>query len=308
MTVQLPDSLERLARANPVQPDDELGKGAVAQAALERILATEGPAAASCPRRRPRRHGRGLAIVLIAALLLAVGGAVAATDPLGLFRSPNPGSAIYGVATGRHVTPPTVQQIGCPDPKAQTIACGAHLSGQRYTLIDHVFSNPTVTRPMMLAAIRRERRAGQISPAGATRLDTDIAAVSDEFIARFNVMMHFGSYSSGDGSGRVPPVGVPSLLVCQTSGQALSCRDLNGDDSAPVGGGIYAAVPAPDWRPAPPQQPDSTWGLEVAILGHPPTAAELRFEIDLVRYGTTSHSSSSASSASPRRASAAPEH
>jgi hypothetical protein len=160
----------------------------------------------------------------------------------------------------------------------------------------------------LLAAILRERRAGQISPAVASRLDADIAAVSDDFIARFNLMVHFGSYSSGDGgggSGRVPPVGVPSLLVCQTAGSALSCRDLNGDDSAPVGGGIYAAVPAPDWRPAPPHQPDSTWDLEVAILGHAPTAAELRFEMDLVRYGTTS---SGASSAQPRRASAPPAH
>jgi hypothetical protein len=109
-------------------------------------------------------------------------------------------------------------------------------------------------------------------------------------------MMRFGTFSAGLGSGgssRVPPVGVPSLLVCQTAGRALSCRDLNGDDSAPVGGGIYAAVPAPDWRPTPPQQPDSTWDLAVAILGHAPTAAELRFEIDIARYGTTSSSSSS---------------
>ncbi|HET6866806.1 MAG TPA: hypothetical protein VFH80_12885 [Solirubrobacteraceae bacterium] len=148
---------------------------------------------------------------------------------------------------------------------------------------------------------------GRVPAASARRLDADIAALSDDFIARFNVMSHFGTYISGaaGGSQRVPPVGVPSLLVCQTAGRALSCRDLNGDDSAPVGGGIYAAVPAPDWRPAPPHQSDSTWDLEVAILGHAPTAAELRFEMDLVRYGTTSHSSSSAR---PRRASAPPAH
>ncbi|HJS94964.1 MAG TPA: hypothetical protein VJ741_11930 [Solirubrobacteraceae bacterium] len=131
---------------------------------------------------------------------------------------------------------------------------------------------------------------------------------SDDFIARFNVMMHFGTYSSGVGAGgsqRVPPVGVPSLLVCETAGSALSCRDMNGDDSAPVGGGIYAAVPAPDWRPAPPQQPDSGCDLEVAILGHAPTPAELRFETGLARYGTTS---SGASPARPRRAPPTPAH
>jgi hypothetical protein len=73
---------------------------------------------------------------------------------------------------------------------------------------------------------------------------------------------------------------------------------MNGDDQAPVGAGIYVAMRERDWRPAPPHQPDSTWQLEVAILGHPPTAAELRFEIDLVRYGTTS---SGASPAGPQR-------
>lgn len=300
MTVQLPDSLERLARANPAQPDDQLGQGVRAQAALERILAS-GPTVAHS-RRRPRRHGRRLAIVLVAALLLAVGGAVAATDPFGLFRDPNPGSAIFGVDPGRHVTPPSVPNIGCPRVAEPTFACGARLGGQHYTLIDHVWSNPPITRGGMLASIRRERRAGRLSAARAQRLEADIAAISDDFIARFNVMTHFGTLSTGLGSGgshRVPPLGVPSVLVCQTAGRALSCRDLNGDASAPVGGGIYAALPAANWRPAPPQQPDSTWNLEVAILGHAPTPAELRFEIDLVRYGTTS---SGASPARPQRA------
>lgn len=304
MTVELPPTLERLARANPVHPDDELGQSPVARAALERILATERSAPGR--RRRARRHGRRMLIVVVAALLLAVGGAVAATDPFGLFRSPNPGTAVFGVDSSRHVTPPGVPSIGCPHATEQTLACGAHLGGQRYTLMDHVWSNPNLNRTQMLAAIRQERRAGQISAAGARQLDADIAAISDAFIARFNLMMHFGTYSAGFGSGaKVPPLGVPSLLVCESAGPALRCRDMNGDDSAPVGAGIYAAVPAPDWRPAPPHQPDSGYQLEVAILGHPPTAAELRFEIDLARYGTTSGSSSSSR---PQRAPAPSGH
>jgi hypothetical protein len=121
---------------------------------LARILSTDRPAA----RRRARRQGRGLAIVLAAALLLAVGGAVAATDPFGLFRSPNPGSAVFGIDPSRHVTPPTEQQIGCPRTSVQTFACGAALGGQRYTLVDHVWSpGPTLTRARMQAAIRTER-------------------------------------------------------------------------------------------------------------------------------------------------------
>jgi hypothetical protein len=63
---------------------------------------------------------------------------------------------------------------------------------------------------------------------------------------------------------------------------------MNGDDSAAVGSGIYAAQPAPDWRPAPPRQLDSGYQLKVAILGRAPTATELRFESDLSRYAGSS--------------------
>jgi len=299
-------TLERVARANPVRPDDQFGHGALAQATLERIVAAERPAART--RRRPRRHGHRLAIVLVAALLLAVGGAVAATDPFGLFRSPNPGSAVFGIDPSRHVNPPTAPTIGCPHTAPQTFTCGTGLPGQRYRLTEHVW-NPgrPLTRRYMLGALRKEVRQGHLSVQGEKRLEQDIAAVSDQFVARFNDMMRFGTFSTSltpTGSGaRVPPTGVPSLLVCESAGAALRCRDMNGDDSAPVGGGIYAAVPARNWRPAPPRRPDPGWDLEVAILGHAPTAAELRFEIDLVRYGTTS---SSASPARPQRAPGVP--
>jgi len=302
MTVQLPEDLERLARANPAPSDDHLGEGAIARATLERILATERLAAP--PRRRPRRHGRRLAVVLVAALLLAVGGAVAATDPFGLFRDPNPGSAIFGIDPSRHVKPPIEYSIACPHTTGQAFICATGLSGQRYSLIDHVWSpGPRLTRSYMLGALRKEVRKGQISAQDEKRLEDDIAAVSDDFLARFSDMMRFGtfstSFSSTGAQARVPPAGVPSLLVCESAGTALRCRDMNGDDSAAVGSGIYAARPAADWRPAPAHQPDSGWGLEVAILGHAPTATELRFEMDLVRYGTTS---SSPSSTRPRRA------
>ncbi len=300
MTVHLPESLERVARANPARPDDELGRTPVAQATLARILATERAAS----RRRARRHGHRLAIVLVAALLLAVGGAVAATDPFGLFRDPNPGSAFFGIDSSRHVKPPNEQSIACPRTTGQGFTCGTGLSGQRYSLTDHVWSpGPPLTRSYMLGALHKEVRQGQISAQGEKRLEADVSAVSDKFLARFSEMLRFGTYStsfSPTGTrARVPPAGVPSLLICESAGIGLRCRDMNGDDSAAVGSGIYVAVPAPNWRPAPPQQPDSGWQVEVAILGHAPTAAELRFEIDLVKYGTTS---SSASSARPERA------
>jgi hypothetical protein len=108
MTVELPPTLERLARANPARPDDELGDSPVARAALERILASDRPAERRPRRRSRRRHGHRLAIVLAVALLLAVGGAVAATDPFGLFRRPN------RCASGRSATASPPQADGRP--------------------------------------------------------------------------------------------------------------------------------------------------------------------------------------------------
>jgi hypothetical protein len=94
----------------------------------------------------------------------------------------------------------------------------------------------------------------------------------------------------GGGLTRVPPPGVPDVIVCEPAGRNLSCQDLNGDANAAVGSGIYTAVPQRNWRPAPPQRPDNSWALEVAILGHPPTAAEYRLIADLVMSAASSPS------------------
>jgi hypothetical protein len=68
-----------------------------------------------------------------------------------------------------------------------------------------------------------------------------------------------------------------------------------------VGSGVYAGVPARDWRPAPPAKAGSSWRLVVAILGHPPTAAKQRLLIDLLAAATATTSSlSSSSSPAPR--------
>ena len=297
MSPQLPPTLDRVARANSVRAvDDERGHGADAQAALARILADEAPTR----HRRARRRGRRVPIVAMAALLLAVGAALAATDPFGIFRNPNPGSALYGVDSSRHVTPPTAPLIRCAPTAGDAFPCGTGLSGVRYELLDHVESNGAgrLTRPAMEAAIRQARARGEISSATATRFDRDLAAVSDSFLAHLQTLFRYGTLSAG--SRRVPPPGVPALIVCEPGGRALSCRDLNGDPNAAVGSGIYQAVPAPDWRPAPPQQPDNSWALEVAILGHPPTAAELRVLADMVLSATTT--SGGSSSPQPQRA------
>lgn len=286
MTPELPPTLERVARANPVRPDDDRGKGTDAQATLARILA-DGPAAG---RRRSGRRSRRVLIIALAALLVAVGAGLAATDPFGIFRNPNPGSALFGIDTSRRVTPPTAFRIECPRTTGAAFRCAVGLPGRVYELLDHVESNGGIplTRPNIVAAIRRARARGDISAAMAARFDRDLAAVSDDFLARVGTMFRYSTLSTG--MSRVPPPGVPALVVCEPAGNDLSCRDLNGDGDAAIGSGIYEAEPAPDWRSAPPQQPDSSWALIDAILGHPPTKAEIRFIIDVLATGTTSSS------------------
>ena len=50
MTPQLPPTLARVARSNPVRPDDDLGLEPAAQATLARILATDRRCSAAMPR------------------------------------------------------------------------------------------------------------------------------------------------------------------------------------------------------------------------------------------------------------------
>ncbi len=292
MTPQRPPTLARVARANPARADDERGRSAAAQVVLNQILASDRSGGPHPVRRRSRR----VLVLAMAALLLAVGGALAATDPFGLFRSPNPGTAIYGVDLNRHVVPPTVYQIECPSTSGHGFRCGAHLGGRKYMLLDHVqASGPRLTRPFMQRALRQAVRRGQISAQTGHRFAADLAVVSDDFLARLSDLMRHATLTASltsDGKKPLaPPPGVPSLLVCEPAAASLSCQDMNGDDHAAIGSGIYRAVPSADWRPAPPQRRDPSWQLEVAILGHAPTPAELRVLFDLATPASQSSSS-----------------
>ncbi len=42
---------------------------------------------------------------------------------------------------------------------------------------------------------------------------------------------------------RSGPADVPAVIVCEPADRNLSCQDLNGDQNAAVGSGIYTAVP-----------------------------------------------------------------
>lgn len=295
-------SLTRLARSDPVGVvDDELGRSPAAQAALTQILASDPPGS----RRVARRRAPVLVLAASLALLLVVGGALAATDPFGLFSSPNPGTAIFAVDPARHVQPPTEQVISCSPSSDPVFRCSAGQADQRYVLLDHVQQNgpARLDRSTVSGAVQAALRSGTISNATARRIDADLAAVSDSFLAQLANLLRYGTLTTSLGSdsgGRVPPQGVPDLIVCEPAGAGLACRDLNGDDHAAVGSGIYQASPNPDWVPAPPHQPDPGWALEVAILGHAPSAAELRLITDLaMAVSTTSGSAGGPAQASP---------
>jgi hypothetical protein len=300
--VQEPDTFARLRAANPASVDDGRGRSPGARAALRRIVAEPAPPSGRrshglSARRRGPHPPRGLALVL-AVVLLGGGAAFAATDPLGWW-SANPGEAKYGANPALHVRTPTIPQIGCRTRSAGQFRCAAWHSGQRYSLIDAIRAPVAVTRAKLTAAAAHALAAGKISSAEAARFRADLGAVADSFFRKFEVASRFGTYGGGgetrNGRTLVPPLGVPEFVVCENAGTALNCQDLNGDNAAPVGAGVYIAEPAANWRPAPPgrQNPSLPPGISF-------TAAEYRVLIDMAQTASGSSSSSRTSSTPPQ--------
>jgi hypothetical protein len=298
MSTIKPDTLSRLRAANPVRTHPDLARSDTAQATLQRIV-NDDPSALN-PRRRsspPRVRGRGLGVIL-AVVLLGGGAAIAATNPFGWW-SANPDTARFAVDPGLHVRTPRAMHIACPSASGTRVLCRPTGSGQRYLELDTVrLMNPAdvFTRAHFRRALARAEARHGPSSAHLAILRRDLAAVPDSFFAELRLANDYQTISGGvSRNGRVPPRGVPLWLVCQDAGAALSCRDLNGDEHAPIGAAIYYAEPAPDWRPAPPQKRD---------LGLPPgitfTPVEYRFLFDLARFGTIG--ASSAASAGPASA------
>ncbi len=301
MNGKLSPSLKRLAAANPVAIDERLGRSPGAQAQLARILATERDA----PRGRWRMPRRRVVGVLIAATVLAGCGAVLrATDPFGFWRSSTPGTALFAVDPALHATAPKASEIGCRLTGGVTLACSAAAGGIRYRLIDRTFSPVTggtlIARSSLLRIIDSGVAHRQLSATAARRLRLDIAAVPDAFFTALREMERFQSMQSGasaaNGKALVPPADVPVLIVCQQQHAAIGCRNLNGDEQAPIGAGIYGAEPAADWVTNASTSVDTPQGtgerMVVAILGHPFTAAEVRLLVDLARQArpVTTHS------------------
>lgn len=251
MSPDTSDTLSRLRAANPCRDDPERGSSTTSQATLERILNDPASTAARPGRRLRLRLPRGGLGVAVAVLCLGGGAAIAATNPFGWWSS-SPSSARYAVDAAVHVQTPTAQEIACRS-GATGFVCTTGRSGQRYDRIDSVQLPgrlSVISRAGLTRAIRHVQAEHRISRARADRLLAELAAVPDSFFSELRLGFHYATISTDDR--RVPPPGVPEFLVCQDAGPAtLSCENLNGDNHAPVGAGIYGAVPERDWRPAP---------------------------------------------------------
>jgi hypothetical protein len=302
------DAITRLRAVNPAAVDSGLGREPVAQAALQRILDAP-PATASPAVRRPLR-ARGLVLVL-AMFVLGVGGALAATDPLGWWSS-NPNEAHYRVNPEARVPTPVAKQIRCTAGGGGRLRCApqqerCYQVGQRapycklsgtglpYQKIDAVRappSNSVFSRAGFTNAIAKALAARKMTAAQAARFRDDLARVPDGFFSELRLAGQYGTYSSAaetkNGRTRVPPAGQPSTLVCTDAGHGLSCQNLNGATDAPVGAGVYSAVPGPGWRTV--RTPTYAGGLPPGVHF---THAEQQVLIDLLRLSTTTNASSS---------------
>lgn len=295
------DAITRLRAANPAAVDPDRAHQPLAQATLQRIL--DSPPPASSPAIRPVRP-RGLALVL-AVVVLAAGGALAATDPLGWWSS-NPGEAHYRVSTTTRVRTPTAENIRCRRDGTGGFACvavrevcyqvgrrpprcGLAGSGLPYMYIGAIPAPPpdsVFSRSGFERAITKAVTKGTMTAAQAARFRADLARVPNSFFSEFRLASEFGTYSAGDqtanGKTIVPPLGQPSVLVCTDAAHGLDCQNLNGDADAPAGAGVYGALPGPGWRKVPTPR---------YIGGIPPgvhfTHADYQVLIDLARFGTT---------------------
>lgn len=308
------DELVRLRAANPAPVDPDRGRTAAATATLARILQEpidETIEARPDRHRRARQAGRRKLtrssrrlLVVLAVALTAGGAAFAATDPLGWW-SANPTFAKYGSNPTIHVHTPTTPEIACT-PAGNVLHCtparfepasgvelvnGHRSSAQVYAFADAIPAPAKgFTRHALLAYIASRRAAGAMSPAQAAHVRADIAAVPDSFFTEFELGSRYGTYGVGgqtrNGLTLVPPPGIPTLVVCEPAGRGLSCQNLNGDEHAPVGAGVYGAMTARNWR---------FERVAPASYGLPPgfsfTRAEYRVLADMVRYATVSHTS-----------------
>jgi hypothetical protein len=254
---------------------------------------------------------------VLAVLALGVGGALAATDPMGWWSS-NPSEAHYRVNPGFRVRTPEAQQIRCRADANRQFTCAAERTrcyqiGQRppfckltgnglpYSRTDTVRAPPPnslLTRSGFKNAIAKALAKGTMTAREATKFRSDLARVPTSFFTEFRLASRYGTYGSGaetrNGKTLVPPVGQPDMLVCTGAARRITCQNINGDVNTPVGAGVYTAIQSRGWR----------WvKIPSYIGGLPPgvhfTRADYQVLIDLGRFGTTTHSVGGSRSSKP---------
>lgn len=306
------DEILRLRAADPAPALPSRSQTPAATEALARILEQPADAITDAPnggRGRERRRILGWSsrrlMLVLAPMALAGGAAFAAADPLGWW-SANPTYAKYAYDSSRHVRTPAAQTLACSTstrlhclpatwiPNSTAPIVNGHRSNEQ----PYLFANPVtaqgkgISRQRLLAYVARERAAGKLSAARAAQFRADIAAVPDSFFTEFDAALRFSTMGSGGmtrhGLEQVPPAGVPAVIVCEPAGSGLRCQNLNGDEHAPVGAGIYTAMPTRRWHYA--RVPSENWGLPPGISF---TRAEYRVLIDMIRFATTHGGSSS---------------
>jgi hypothetical protein len=303
-------ALLRAADPAPVQPDR--GRTEVAAAALARILEDPAdPSTAALGDARGRHRVRILGwssrrlMLVLAPVLVAGGAAFAATDPLGWW-STNPTYAKYGASLSKHVRTPSARTLTCTTSAGlrcvpaswQPGSTVPLANGRRSTAQPYEFATAVsppghgISRRALVAYVARRRAVGKLSAANTAQFRAAIAAVPNSFFTQFDANLRYSTFGSGGatrhGLEQVPPAGVPAQIVCEPAGSGLTCQNLNGDQHAPIGAGIYGAVPTKRWRYA--RVPPENWNLPPGVSY---THAEYRLLIDMLRFATVTHSVSS---------------
>jgi hypothetical protein len=252
-----------------------------------------------------RRRTWRIAAVALAVLLLA-GAAVAATGYT-LFdwlHSGNPGEARFSIDATRTVDWPAPESLACESPGSGEFDCAAGASGKwQYELFGRVEAQ-TISRETALAALAQTESAGGVSHEQAERIRAQIAAVSNEFFEKLNLLAGFNSVASPHevrpGVILVPPGDVPQFVVCRPDADAFACEELAASADVPVGAPFYGLRENEDWveKPYRPTRTDFGAMLE-SVFGRKLTPAEIRVLITFTTPATTEGGASGATVARP---------
>jgi len=303
-------ALDQLVAGIESDPDETLRRARVAAQGLKRRRAT-----------RVRRT----AILALAALVLLIGAAVAGarSDLLPWFGDDSTRAvATFSVDYSRTSRGPAPDALLCPDPGPGSLNCSVYPgpapdrllcpdagpgsfncpearlpSSARPTYLVAMRVEPrdvTFSRDLILRGLAASEKNGRIEHATAERIRRELAAVSDDFISAWGLLMSVQSVHGSNpvperpGFELVPPSGVPMWIACRTSGGGFSCHDLASSENVAVGTPLYELRATPDWIVVREKWPGPADGnrLFQAVLGRDPTPAEARLLLDWISTGT----------------------